>query len=58
MLAATFVAAAALASPALAHGGVLSYSWGGQWYKGFTPYNSAAGQVCVLRRSPSPVCTR
>lgn len=27
------------ATQAAAHGGVLSYSWGGDWYWGWKPYN-------------------
>lgn len=36
-------------SQVLAHGGVLSYSWGGQWYWGFKPYNTPVGQVTIQR---------
>jgi hypothetical protein len=50
MLATLFVAAAAVLPSALAHGGVLSYSWSGQWYQGWAPYNSPTGQ-----RSVAPV---
>ncbi|KAG9047123.1 Esterase/lipase/thioesterase, partial [Tulasnella sp. UAMH 9824] len=39
----------ATAGHVLAHGGVLSYSWGGQWYQGFKPYNSPTGQVTIQR---------
>ncbi|KAJ8508424.1 hypothetical protein ONZ45_g9305 [Pleurotus djamor] len=34
---------------ALAHGGVLSYSIGGQWYPGWQPYNSPSGQTSIQR---------
>ncbi|KAG8982215.1 hypothetical protein FRB90_006956, partial [Tulasnella sp. 427] len=43
------IIALSAAGKALAHGGVLAYSWGGQWYKGFTPYNSVSGQVTIQR---------
>lgn len=39
----------AAAGHVLAHGGVLSYSWGGQWYWGFKPYNTPVGQVTIQR---------
>ncbi|KAG8953216.1 hypothetical protein FRC04_002626 [Tulasnella sp. 424] len=39
----------AAACQVLAHGGVLSYSWGGQWYWGFKPYNTPTGQVTIQR---------
>ncbi|PPQ78275.1 hypothetical protein CVT25_011734 [Psilocybe cyanescens] len=31
------------------HGGVLSYSWSGQWYNGWQPYNSPTGQTSIQR---------
>jgi hypothetical protein len=37
-------AAAAFLPTALAHGGVLAYSFEGKYYQGFAPYNSASGQ--------------
>jgi len=39
-----------IAQQAAAHGGVLSYSIGGQWYKGFVPYNTPNGQITIQRR--------
>ncbi|KAI0051564.1 carbohydrate-binding module family 1 protein [Auriscalpium vulgare] len=46
----TLLAAASATVPtALAHGGVLSYSWSGQWYWGWQPYNSATGQTTIQR---------
>ncbi|KZP11849.1 carbohydrate-binding module family 1 protein [Athelia psychrophila] len=41
--------AAALASQALAHGGVLSYSNAGNWYWGWNPYDSPTGQTGIER---------
>ncbi|KAF8992934.1 glycosyl hydrolase family 61-domain-containing protein [Cyathus striatus] len=32
-----------------AHGGVLSYSFGGNWYFGWQPYNSPTGQTSIQR---------
>ncbi|EJD08026.1 uncharacterized protein FOMMEDRAFT_38849, partial [Fomitiporia mediterranea MF3/22] len=32
-----------------AHGGVLEYSWDGQWYFGWQPYNSPTGQTTIQR---------
>ncbi|KAI0266449.1 cellulose-growth-specific protein [Gloeopeniophorella convolvens] len=47
------VALLALASSALpsvlAHGGVLSYSWSGQWYWGWQPYDTPTGQTTIQR---------
>ncbi|KAG8990847.1 hypothetical protein FRB90_001597 [Tulasnella sp. 427] len=37
------------ASQVLAHGGVLSYSWSGQWFWGFKPYNTATSQTTIQR---------
>jgi len=31
------------------HGGVLSYSWSGQWYWGWSPYNTPTGQTTIQR---------
>lgn len=48
-----FTALLALASSALpavlAHGGVLAYSNGGNWYQGWAPYNSPVGQTTIQR---------
>ncbi|PSS03715.1 hypothetical protein PHLCEN_2v3969 [Hermanssonia centrifuga] len=48
-----FAALLALASSALpaalAHGGVLSYSNGGNWYEGWSPYNTPTGQTTIQR---------
>jgi len=44
---ATIAIAAQLAA---AHGGVISYTIGGQWYKGFEPYNSPTNQITIQRR--------
>lgn len=33
----------------LAHGGVLAYANGGQWYNGWQPYNSPTGQTSIQR---------
>ncbi|KUJ21308.1 glycoside hydrolase [Mollisia scopiformis] len=41
--------AALFAAAVSAHGGVLSYDIGGTTYKGFVPYNSAAGQSTLQR---------
>ncbi|KAJ3576057.1 hypothetical protein NP233_g688 [Leucocoprinus birnbaumii] len=49
MLALASVALALFATRALAHGGVLSYSWDGQWYWGWQPYNSPTGQTSIQR---------
>ncbi|EIM86349.1 cellulose-growth-specific protein [Stereum hirsutum FP-91666 SS1] len=44
------LAAAATSLPkALAHGGVLSYSWDGDWYWGWQPYDSPTGQTTIQR---------
>jgi len=43
------VAVLALASTALAHGGVLSYKISGTTYNGFVPYNSPSGQSSIQR---------
>ncbi|RDB21870.1 Cellulose-growth-specific protein [Hypsizygus marmoreus] len=32
-----------------AHGGVIAYSNGGNWYNGFAPYNSPTGQTTIQR---------
>ncbi|KAL5483152.1 CEL1 [Sanghuangporus weigelae] len=32
-----------------AHGGVLEYSWGENWYFGWAPYNSPTGQTSIQR---------
>ncbi|EJD05308.1 glycoside hydrolase [Fomitiporia mediterranea MF3/22] len=42
----------ALCSAALvtAHGGVLQYSFGGDWYNGFVPYNTPTGQSTIQRQ--------
>ncbi|KAF4616320.1 hypothetical protein D9613_008379 [Agrocybe pediades] len=48
-----FVLASALLAFAVqraaAHGGVLAYSFGGQWYQGWAPYNSPTGQTSIQR---------
>ncbi|KAI0341425.1 hypothetical protein BDW22DRAFT_1408071 [Trametopsis cervina] len=50
MFAVTALLALSSAIPsALAHGGVLSYSWSGQWYNGWQPYNSPTGQTTIQR---------
>ncbi|KAJ3493757.1 hypothetical protein NLJ89_g10946 [Agrocybe chaxingu] len=50
MLAIASLAALALSvQQVAAHGGVLYYSNGGNWYKGFTPYNTPVGQVTIQR---------
>jgi cellulase len=49
MLATAFIAAAALLPQALAHGGVLSYGFEGNWYFGWQPYNSPSGQSSIQR---------
>ncbi|GJE96364.1 glycosyl hydrolase family 61-domain-containing protein [Phanerochaete sordida] len=47
---ATLVAFASAALPTVfAHGGVLSYSIGGQIYEGWAPYNSPVGQTTIQR---------
>ncbi|PPQ76483.1 hypothetical protein CVT26_012515 [Gymnopilus dilepis] len=43
------LALALCAERAAAHGGVLSYSWSGQWYWGWQPYNSPTGQTSIQR---------
>ncbi|KAI0066912.1 cellulose-growth-specific protein [Artomyces pyxidatus] len=48
-LATLLIATSAVLPTAFAHGGVLSYSWGGQWYWGWQPYNSATGQTTIQR---------
>ncbi|KAF9446924.1 carbohydrate-binding module family 1 protein, partial [Macrolepiota fuliginosa MF-IS2] len=49
MLALVSLALALGAAQVQAHGGVLSYSWGGNWYSGWKPYNSADGQSTIQR---------
>lgn len=48
-LVSTTLLALAAAKQAAAHGGVLAYSWGGQWYQGFVPYNTPTGQSSIQR---------
>ncbi|KAF8663689.1 hypothetical protein AX16_000864 [Volvariella volvacea WC 439] len=43
------VGLAYLAPSVQAHGGVLSYRIGGQWYEGWKPYNSPVGQTTIQR---------
>jgi hypothetical protein len=43
------IALLALATTALAHGGVLSYNIAGTTYQGFVPYNSPTGQSTIQR---------
>ncbi|KDR72743.1 hypothetical protein GALMADRAFT_270683 [Galerina marginata CBS 339.88] len=43
------LAVALCVQQAAAHGGVLSYSWSGQWYWGWQPYNSPTGQTSIQR---------
>ncbi|KAH9477564.1 Esterase/lipase/thioesterase [Psilocybe cubensis] len=43
------LAIALAAQRVAAHGGVLSYSWSGQWYNGWQPYNSPTGQTTIQR---------
>ncbi|KAF8908522.1 glycosyl hydrolase family 61-domain-containing protein [Gymnopilus junonius] len=43
------LALALCAERAAAHGGVLSYSWSGNWYWGWQPYNSPTGQTSIQR---------
>jgi len=45
----SLLSAATFIQTAAAHGGVLSYSWGGQWYWGFQPYNTPTGQTTIQR---------
>jgi cellulase len=45
MFASALVILAAALPQVLAHGGVLSYSNGGNWYNGWSPYNSPSGQT-------------
>ncbi|KXN89080.1 Cellulose-growth-specific protein [Leucoagaricus sp. SymC.cos] len=49
MLALASVALALFTTQVRAHGGVLSYSWKGQWYFGWNPYNSPVGQTTIQR---------
>jgi len=49
MLAVASILAFAAIPTAMAHGGVLAYSWGGQWYQGWAPYNSPTGQTTIQR---------
>ncbi|MCJ1312909.1 hypothetical protein MMC25_006585 [Agyrium rufum] len=49
MLFTAIAASAALVTGVAAHGGVLAYSLGGKYVKGFTPYNSASGQSTFQR---------
>jgi len=47
---ATFAAVASATLPqVLAHGGVLSYSNAGNWYWGWSPYNTPTGQTTIQR---------
>lgn len=41
--------AAGLIPKALAHGGVLSYSWSGTTYQGWAPYDTPVGQTTIQR---------
>ncbi|KAF9041534.1 glycosyl hydrolase family 61-domain-containing protein [Panaeolus papilionaceus] len=50
LLSTVSLALALCAQKVAAHGGVLSYKIGGQYYKGFAPYNSASGQVTIQRQ--------
>ncbi|KAF8157134.1 glycosyl hydrolase family 61-domain-containing protein [Crassisporium funariophilum] len=43
------LALALCAQQVAAHGGVLSYSFGGSWYNGWQPYNSPTGQTTIQR---------
>ncbi|KAH8115370.1 glycosyl hydrolase family 61-domain-containing protein [Phellopilus nigrolimitatus] len=36
-------------SQVAAHGGVLSYSWAGEWYWGWEPYDTPTGQTTIQR---------
>ncbi|KIP10563.1 carbohydrate-binding module family 1 protein [Phlebiopsis gigantea 11061_1 CR5-6] len=46
----TLLALASTALPTvLAHGGVLSYSNAGNWYQGWSPYNTPTGQTTIQR---------
>jgi len=45
----SLTALALFAGSAAAHGGVIGYSWGGNWYTGFKAYNTATGQVTIQR---------
>ncbi|KAI0092895.1 cellulose-growth-specific protein [Irpex rosettiformis] len=47
--AALFAVASAAIPTALAHGGVLAYANGGNWYQGWAPYNSPTGQTSIQR---------
>lgn len=49
MLALASAALALLTSKVQAHGGVLAYSWDGQWYDGWHPYNTPVGQTTIQR---------
>jgi len=49
MLALASVALTLFISKVQAHGGVLSYSWDGQWYDGWHPYNTPVGQTTIQR---------
>ncbi|KIJ50872.1 carbohydrate-binding module family 1 protein [Sphaerobolus stellatus SS14] len=46
-------------SQVAAHGGVLSYSWSGQTYQGWSPYNTPTGQTTIQRpwSSYNPITT-
>jgi len=49
MLALASVALTLFVSKVQAHGGVLAYSWSGQWYDGWHPYNTPVGQTTIQR---------
>ncbi|KAF5361131.1 hypothetical protein D9758_009056 [Tetrapyrgos nigripes] len=52
MFAAQVIALALAALPmkgVMAHGGVLAYSIGGEWYNGWSPYNTPVGQSTIQR---------
>ncbi|GJE99435.1 glycoside hydrolase family 61 protein [Phanerochaete sordida] len=50
MFALSLLALVSTALPSvIAHGGVLSYSNGGNWYQGWAPYNSPTGQTTIQR---------